>query len=167
VRQVFRAALVGLLALVAAVACTIGAPSTFTLNNASVDAAYTCPLGAADAPYNLKVTIDVRNGTSSAVTIRSVSAVMTLAAIKGGWLERVGEKYQAGDLTFSPATVGAGTTASVKVTIPSACTNGKTAGATADYGEYTVALTVATSAGTQTISTRNRHRIVAASGTRI
>jgi hypothetical protein len=167
VRQVFRSALIGLLALVAAIACTIGAPSTFTLNSASVDAAYTCPLGAADAPYNLKVTIDVRNGTSSAVTIRSVSAVMTLAAVKGGWLEPIGEKDQAGDLTFTPATLGAGSTASVKVTIPSACTNGKTPRVTADYGEYSISLTVASSAGTQTISTRNRHRIVAASGTRV
>src|SRR6202163_3448843 len=82
-----------ILAVVGIAACTVGAPSTFTLNTASVDATYTCPLGAANAPYNLNATIDVRNGTSSAVTIKSVTAVMTLVAVKGGWLEKVGDKY--------------------------------------------------------------------------
>ncbi|HEV2027622.1 MAG TPA: hypothetical protein VGS16_03710 [Candidatus Dormibacteraeota bacterium] len=163
--QVSRAAKAGLVLLLAG-GCAIGAPSTFTLNSASVDSVYTCPLGAADAPYKLQATIDVRNGTSSTVTIKSVAAVMTLADVKGKWLEPVGDKYQAGDVTFTPATVGAGNTTSLKVTIPSTCTNGKTPSATAAYGEYKVALTVATSAGTQTISTRNRHRIVAASGSR-
>ena len=166
VRRLSSAATAGLVLCIGAAACTIGAPSTFTLNSASVDSAYPCPLGASNAPYNLRATIDVRNGTSSTVTIKSVSAVMTLAAIKGRWLEPLGDKYQAGGVTFSPAAVGAGNTASLKVTIPSACTNGRIASATATYGEYTVALTVTTSAGTQTITTRNRHRIVAASGTR-
>lgn len=152
--------------LLVACGCAVGAPSTFTLNSASVDGSYACPLGAANTPYNLQATIDVRNGTSSTVTIKSVSAVMTLAAVKGGWLERLGDKYQAGAVTFSPTTVEAGSSTSLRVTIPSACTNGKAPAATAVYGDYSVALTVATSAGTQTISTRNRHRIVAASGTR-
>jgi hypothetical protein len=160
------AAIAGLVLSVVGGGCAIGAPSTFTLNSASVDGSYSCPLGAANAPYSLRATIDVRNGTSSSVTIKSVSAVMTLSAVKGGWLEPVGDKYEVGDVTFSPSKVNAGSTASLKVTIPSACTNGKTRSATAVYGEYSVALTVATSAGTQTISTRNRHRIVAASGTR-
>lgn len=165
VRHIFRGARVGLLVLLAG-GCAVGAPSTFTLNSASVDSAYSCPLGAADAPYKLQAIIDVRNGTSSIVTIKSVAAVMTLVDVKGKWLEPVGDKYQASDVTFSPATVGAGSSTSLKVTIPSACTNGKTPSATAGYGEYSVALTVATSAGTQTVSTRNRHRIAVASGSR-
>ena len=165
VGQLSRAAIAGLVLSLAA-GCAIGSPSTFTLNSAAVDGSYACPLGAANAPYNLRATIDVRNGTSSTVTIKSVSAVMTLAAVKGGWLEPVGDKYRAGEVTFSPTTVGAGSSASLKVTIASACTNGKIPSATAVYGDYSVALTVATSAGTQTISTRNRHRILAASGTR-
>jgi hypothetical protein len=147
--------------------CAIGAPSTFTLNSASVDPAYSCPLGSTNAPYKLQATIDVRNGTSSTVTIHSVAAVMTLADVKGKWLEPVGDRYQAGDVTFAPTKVGAGSAMSLNVTIPSACTNGKTPSATAGYGDYSVTLTVATSAGTQTISTRNRHRIVVASGTGI
>jgi len=160
-----RAAIAGL-ALWLAAGCAIGAPSTFALNSASVDSTYSCPLGAANARYDLRATIDVRNGTSSTVTIKSVSAVMTLAAIKGGWLEPVGAKYQASDVTFSPSTVGAGSDASLKVTIPSACTSGKTPNPSVIYGEYSVALTVETSAGTHTITARNRHRIIAASGTR-
>jgi phosphosulfolactate phosphohydrolase-like enzyme len=145
-----------------AAACTVGTPATFTLSSASVDATYTCPVGAADAPYDMKAVIDVRNSTSSAVTIKSVAAAMTLMAVKGSWLEKVGDKYQASDIGFSPETVAPGSSASLKVILPSACTNGKAAIAGASYGDYSIAFTVVTSAGTQTIVSQNRHRIVAA-----
>jgi len=142
--------------------CAFGAPSTFTLESASVDQSYVCPTAASDLSYAFHATIDVRNGTSSTVQIKSVAAIMTLAAVKGGWLEHVGDKYQAAGVTFSPSSVGAGSTATLKVTIPSTCTNGKAPTSGASYGEYSVTLTVATSSGTHTIASRNRHRIVAA-----
>jgi hypothetical protein len=142
--------------------CSFAAPSTFTLDNASVDQSYVCPTAANDLAYAVHATIDTRNGTSSTVQIKSVAAVMTLAAVKGGWLEHVGEKYDAGAVTFSPNTVGAGSTATLKVTIPSTCTNGKVPSSGASYGDYSVILTVATSSGTHTIVSQNRHRIVAA-----
>jgi hypothetical protein len=142
--------------------CSFGAPSTFTLDNASVDQSYVCPTAANDLAYAVHATIDTRNGTSSTVQIKSVAAVMTLAAVKGGWLEHVGEKYDAGAVTFSPNTVGAGSTATLKVTIPSTCTNGKVPSSGSSYGDYSVILTVATSSGTHTIVSQNRHRIVAA-----
>ncbi len=150
-----------LLLIVIAGACTFGAPSTFTLSSASVDPTYTCPTGASDAPYDLKAVIDVRNGTSSAVTIKSVAAAMTVVAVKGTWLEKVGEKYQASDVGVSPQTVGAGGSASLNVILPSACTNGKGAVAGANYADYSISFTVVTSAGTFTIVSRNKHRIVA------
>lgn len=92
----------------------------------------------------------------------SVAVVLTLAAVKGGWLEHVGDKYDAGGVTVSPGAVGAGSSASLNVTIPSACTNGKVPSSGASYGDYSVAFTVATSAGTHTIVSSNRHRITAA-----
>lgn len=163
VRRISRAAKVGLLLVVGiSGGCEIGPPAVFRLTSASVDATYTCPAGAANAPYDLHATIDVRNDTSNSVTIRSVEAVMTLAAVKGSWLEPVGDKYEATAVTVLPGTIGARSSASLKVTIPSACTNGKTASAGSSYGEYSVALTVATSSGTFTIESNNRHRIVAA-----
>jgi hypothetical protein len=142
--------------------CGFGSPSTFTLDSASVDQSYVCPTAAIDLSYLIHATIDARNGTSSTVHIRSVAAVMTLAAVKGGWLEHVGETFDATGVTFSPSSVSAGSTASVKVTIPSTCTNGKTPSSGASYGDYSVTLTVATSSGTHTIVSQNRHRIVAA-----
>jgi hypothetical protein len=154
------AATLALIGIVAA--CTVGAPSTFTLNSASVDATYTCPVGAADAPYDLKGVIDVRNSTSNAVMIKSVAAVMTLVAVKGSWLEKVGDKYQASDIGVSPQTVASGTSASLNLILPSSCTTGKTAVAGASYGEYSIAFTVVTSTGIHTIVSQNRHRIVAA-----
>ncbi len=142
--------------------CSFGAPSTFTLDSALIDQSYVCPTAANDLTYAIHAAIDARNGTSSTVQIRSVAAVMTLAAVKGGWLEHVGEKYAAGGVTFSPNTVGAGNTATLKVVIPSTCTNGKVPSSGASYGDYSVTLTVATSSGTHTIVSQNRHRIVAA-----
>jgi hypothetical protein len=90
-----------------------------------------------------------------------VSAAMTLVAVKGTWLEKVGEKYQASDVGFSPQTVAAGSSASLKVILPSACTNGKAAVPDASYADYSIAFTVVTSAGTHTIVSKNKHRIIA------
>jgi hypothetical protein len=105
--------------------------------------------------------IDMRNGTSSSVTVKSVSAVMTLVAVKGTWLEKIGDKYEASGVTFSIGALAAGGAASTQVTVPSSCTRGKTAGSEASYGEYSVAFTVTTTSGTYTIQSANHHRIVA------
>lgn len=152
-------AAVATLVMVVAGGCTAGAPSTVSLNSATVDSSFTCPASADNAPYELHATIDFRNGTSSSVTIKSVTASMTLFAVKGTWLGRIGDKYEASGVTFAPATVGAGKSTSLKVTIPSACTNGPAP--TASYGEYSVGLAVNASSGTYTIASQNRHRILA------
>jgi len=159
-----RQAKVATLLLLAGIAgaCAIGAPSTFMLNSASVDKSFVCPTAANNLPYNIHAAISVRNGTTRSVTIESIAAVLMLAAVKGGWLEHVGDKYNASGVTVSPSAVGAGSTASLDVTIPSACTNGKVPSSGSSYGDYSVAFTVVTSAGTHTIRSSNRHRITAA-----
>src|SRR6202790_300558 len=123
--EVSRLAKVAPLLVVVAITggCSIGGPSTFTLNSASVDESYVCPTSANDLAYTLHATIGVHNGTSSVVTIRSVEVVMTLASVKGGWLEHVGARYDAGGVTVSPGTVGAGSTASVIVSAPTRSAN--------------------------------------------
>ncbi len=141
--------------------CSIGSPPTFSVSGAGVDPNYTCPAGAANARYDLHGTIDVHNGTSKAVTISSVSATMTLAAVKGGWLQKVGDSYTAGNLTFTPGTVGPGANATLAVTIPSACT-GRSAASPVASGDYAVTFTLTTSAGKFKLDSRNRHRIVTA-----
>ena len=142
-------------------ACSIGSPSTFTIAGASVDSAYTCPFGADNAPYDLHGTVDVRNRTSSTVTIRSVAAEMTLAAVHGSWLERLGSRYDAGAVAFTPTSVSAGGSRSLTLKIPSACTN-KMPGTGTSYGDYSVELTITTSTGTYRVTSGNRHRIIPA-----
>jgi hypothetical protein len=139
--------------------CGGGTSSGFTLSNASVQANFVCP-AATTTQYGLQVTVASHNSTSSAVTIKSASAVMTVAAVNGGWLQDVGYRYNAVNLQFSPDHVAAGAGATLTLTIPSACTNRKTGGQLS-YAEYTVALTFVTSAGTFEIKSRNRHRIIA------
>ena len=142
-------------------ACSSASPS-FALTGASVDPTYFCPGGAKDAPYDLHATISAHNGTGSAVTIRSVTAEMTLASVKGDWLEKAGSRYEAGTVPYTPATVGPGSTAALKITIPSACTSDKYGGTTSSYGDYQVTMHVTTSAGAFTISAANQHEIIAA-----
>jgi hypothetical protein len=149
---------------VAMIACLMAAcsgSSTFALTTASVDQSFTCPVGANNAPYDVHATVDAHNGTSKSVTINSVTADMTLEAVNGPWLEKVGDKYEASNVTVAPISVEPGAKASLKVTIPSACTNGK-ATSGASYGDYRVTLHFATSAGNFSVSSKAVHRLVAA-----
>lgn len=152
------------LASVAAVALSAAcssSPSSLTVSDAAVDATHSCPAGATDAAYTVHATADLHNPTSSTITVTSVSADMTLEAVKGTWQEKVGSTYDAGRVTFTPASVPAGRSATLNVTIPSTCTNGKATGGNA-YGDYQVTLHVATSAGAIVVTPKNLHRILAA-----
>lgn len=143
-------------------ACAVGRPSTFTLTSASVDPSFTCPVGAADTRYEISATVDSQNDTSSQVTIRSASARLKLVAVKGTWLESVGDTYDAAGVTFTPATVAAGARTALRLAIPSSCSNGKPGTKGASYADYSVAIQLSTSAGMFSITSKDRHRIVAA-----
>ena len=145
-----------------AVGCSGGQAAPFAVTSASVDPTYMCPGGSNDAPYDLHATVNVRNGTGSAVTIQSVTAEMRLAAVKGNWLEKVGDRYDAGNAAFSPSSVAAGSSTSLNVTIRSACTSNKYEYGGSSYGDYTVTMRLVTSAGAFTVTAQNRHEIRAA-----
>ena len=137
-----------------------GGSPTFSVSDATVDDSYACPVNAHNAAYDLHGTISAHNGTGSSVLITSVSAVMTLTAVSGTWLQKVGDRYDAGSVAFTPSSVSAGATASLQVTIPSSCTHGQTASGT-NYGEYTVTFKIVSGAGPFTITSKNKHRILA------
>lgn len=142
-------------------ACSSAQPS-FSVTGASVDPIYWCPGGANNAPYDLRASIEAHNGTSHAVTIDSITAEMKLAAVKGSWLEKVGDLYDAGSVKFDPATVPAGSTTTINATIRSACTSGRYGSSLTSSGDYVVTIRVSTSAGTYSIAARNHHQILAA-----
>jgi hypothetical protein len=93
------------------------------------------------------------------VTIRSVTAQMTLVAVQGAWLEKVGDRFDAGTATFSPGTVGAGSTATVAVTFGSACTSDRYESGGSSRGDYSVTMSLVTSAGTYSVTAKNQHEI--------
>ena len=142
------------------VSCSSAQPA-FSLTAASVDPTYACPAGAKDAAYDLHATIHVHNGLSKAVTISSVTAEMKLTAVKGNWLEKVGDRYQADNVKFEPTSVGAGATGTLNVTIPSACTGGVSGSSVSSSGQYQVTMHVTTTSGTYSISAANVHEILA------
>jgi hypothetical protein len=150
-------------ALAAIVLITVaGCGSTgFGLTGATVDATYTCAVGSSNTPYDLHVKIAADNSTSNSVKVTSIDAVMVVAAVHGQWQEAVGTKYDAGDVPFSPGSVGAGARTTITATIRSACTNLQHAGTSDDYADYSVQLTVKTSAGTFHLTSSDKHRIVA------
>jgi hypothetical protein len=141
-------------------ACS-GSSSTLELTNASVDPSYQCPVGSNNAPYDVHAAIDAHNGTSKSVTINSVTADLTLEAVTGPWLEKVGDKYQASNVTVAPASVAPGAKATLQVTVPSACTNAKATNG-ASYANYRVTIHLATSAGNFSVSSKGLHRLAAA-----
>lgn len=135
--------------------------SSFSLSGATVDGSYTCAVGSSNTSYNLGVKVSADNPTSKSVDVKSIDAVMVVSSIRGSWLQPVGTKYDAGNISFSPTSVGAGAKTTLTGTIPSGCTNGKHQGTTDNYADYSVQLTVVTSAGTFHLTSTNKHRIVA------
>lgn len=133
----------------------------FSLTGASVDGTYTCAVGSANTRYDLHARISADNSTSKSVDVRSIDAVMVVTSVHGQWQQAVGTRYDAGDVEFSPLSVGAGSKATLTATIPSACTNGQHQGTNDNYADYSVQLTVVTSAGTFHLTSQNKHRIVA------
>jgi len=101
-------------------------------------------------------------GWLGAACSTSVTAEMTLTAVKGSWLEKVGDRYDAGTVKFDPSSIAAGSKATIKVTIPSACTSGSYGSSLSSSGQYSVNLRVTTTAGVHTIAAKNQHQILAA-----
>ncbi|HET7339750.1 MAG TPA: hypothetical protein VFK22_09390 [Candidatus Dormibacteraeota bacterium] len=155
-----RYALTALIALVLA-ACSSSSQPEFTLSGASVDPTYFCPGGANNAPYDLHATVRVHNSTGKAVTIESATAQMTVASIKGVWLEKVGDRYEAANARFTPITIAPGGNTTLDLTIPSACTSGKYGTGTSSSAEYNVSIHLTTSAGSFAVTAGNQHEIVA------
>jgi len=134
----------------------------FSIAGATVDATHWCPGGAANAAYDLHARIDARNETSRPVTIESATATMVLSAVTGPWLEPVGDAYDAGTVPVTPTTVAANSRATLETVIPSACTSGRYGSGPSISGDYSVKVTLETSAGKFAVTASNRHRILAA-----
>ena len=151
---------IGCAGILAAAGC--GSSAAFTIANAAVDPSYTCPAGSSNARYDLHATADADNPTSQSIGVTSVSAVMVVAEVHGTWQEKVGSEYDAAQVQFSPTSIGPAAKARLNVTIQSACTNGPHQGVRTDYADYSVRLTIVTSAGTFKLTSLNKHRILAA-----
>src|SRR2546430_3574382 len=136
-----------------ATSCSSG-PTAFAVTGSSVDPTHWCPGGAKDAPYDMHATIQAHNGTSGVVTIKSITAEMTLASVTGSWLEKVGDHYDAGSVKFDPSRVTAGSSATVRVTIPSSCTSGSYGSSQSRSGTYKATMLATTSPGAYTASAR-------------
>lgn len=151
-----------LFAIAIAGACSSGSSPTFSVSDATADPTYWCPGNASNAPYDLHATVHLHNPTSSSVTVTGVTAELELAAVKGPWIEKVGEVYNAGDAAFAPAAAPPKSSTTMKVTVRSACTSPAYGTSSASYGDYKVTLHIKTTAGSYSISASNLHRILTA-----
>src|SRR5690242_371517 len=124
-----------LIAFMVLAACS-SPPATFSLAGATVDAAYWCPGGSSNAPYTVHARIQARNDTAREVTIDSATADMVLTGVTGSWLERVGDRYDAGTVQVEPTTVAPRSSATLTVAIPSACTSALYGSSGSSSGTY-------------------------------
>ena len=130
----------------------------FTVANAKVDPAFTCPNPADNFAYDVHGTIDADNSTGSKVTIDSISSTTTTVATHGSWLGQMGETDEEPDLEYSPNSVVSGSKATIHFTIPFVCTDTPHEGVLDTYGEFSVHVLVMTSGGTFELDA-NRHRL--------
>jgi hypothetical protein len=133
----------------------------FTVASPTVDATYSCPPGSANARYDVHAKVPADNSTSGKVDVKSIHAVMVVTGVHGQWQEAVGTRYDAGDVQFSPSSVGANAKATLNVTIPSACSDPAHHGVSDNYADYSVQLTIVTASGTFHVTSTNKHRILA------
>src|SRR5215831_14858163 len=150
------------LAILVVAGCSSSPSATFTLTDSSVDSTYWCPGGAANASYQIRATVHVHNGTTNAVTVESASAELVLKSVQGTWLEKVGDRYEAGNVDVTPNTIGAMSSQTLMALIPSACTSPAYGSSPSSSGSYEVRIALVTSAGRFAITARNRHEILAA-----
>ena len=129
------------------------------LTNAHVDSTYKCPNPAHDLPYDVHGGVDVDNSTRNTLTIKSMSEAGILVDVHGAWnIGSVGQKYNETISTFSPKSIKSGDKATIKFTFMFSCTSSGPAEST--YGDFDLKITMVTNAGTYTISSANKHRLV-------
>lgn len=127
------------------------------LSNAHLDSKFSCPRGSSDFGYDTHGTVDLDNGTSGTVTIRSVSTTATVVAVHGDWNGSVGAKSGADNISFSPKTVAPGSKTTIKFVTPWQCSD--PSGNSQTYADFAVQVILVTSAGTYKINTNN-HRLL-------
>jgi hypothetical protein len=158
-----RASWAALIAAICVVAASCSsAPSTFALNGAHVDPFFWCPGGSSDTRYDLHATVEAHNPTNATVTVTLMTAQMRLTSVRGLWLEKVGDTYDAASVNFAPSAVPPRSDTELKVTITSACTSGKYDNGKTSSGDYQVTMQMTTSAGVFRITASNPHKIVGA-----
>lgn len=128
------------------------------LSNAHVTSGYTCPVDASNKSYNVDGSVDADNQTSGTVTIKSMTLDTVVTGIKGNWgNESLGSKNTAPIDPFSPKTVSAGSTATIKFTTQWSCSDPGT-GNKGLYADFAVTLILDTTAGKLSIGA-GKHRL--------
>jgi hypothetical protein len=156
-RDIVRSALVAS-AVLGLVACgpICGFGASLALSNAHVDATYSCPYPANDLPYDVHATIDAKNSSFGSVQVKSIQENWTNFAIHGNWSGTKGAHGTDSINKFSPKSIGAGGSTTIKFVIPFTCTNSGASGDT--WGDFSFKFVVKTSAGDYTINPNN-HRL--------
>jgi hypothetical protein len=124
---------------------------TFTLQNARFETTNsTCPNGASNSPQAIAVVADATNNRCAAVSISAVT--LTFVTVETGGVQVPGSEFDAA-AQFTPSSFDAQGRGALRVTTQLFCTNPRGNRSTAT--DFSVRLTVATSAGSATVQTSN------------
>ena len=157
-RRIARLALLAS-ALAALVACgpVCGFGASLSLSNARVDPTFSCPYPANNLPYDIHASIDAKN-TSGIISLqlRSIEETWMNIATHGNWTGTKGAYGTVSITKFSPRSINAGGSATIRFVLSFECTN---SGAGAEtYGDFSFKFVVKTNGGDYAISP-NHHRL--------
>lgn len=110
---------------------------------------FTCPTNASNLDYPMAITVDADNQSSSNINILSAATASTVTKLSGKWAIKVGDKSGDPNLGYSPKSIGAGSKTTLKLKTIWTCTNTNPAPNT--YGDWSIVLSLTTSAGKYTI----------------
>lgn len=149
---------VTLLLVMGACVPIFGIGAKFALTNAHVDSTFSCPNPSTDFAYDVHVTIDANNSTSSSVIIESISETWKSVAIHGSWDGVLGAHGTTAVNTYSPRSVPSGGSATIRFVVGFVCHN--SGPKTETYGDFAFSFSLVTSAGTYKLDSVNKHRLI-------
>jgi hypothetical protein len=120
------------------------------LTNPQIDpTSFTCPVAADGYQYAMNGTVDADNQSSRNITIQSAATDATVTKLNGNWGIAVGAKSGDQNVSITPSSIGSGSKARITFRTVWSCTNTATQPNT--YADFSLVLTMSTSAGNYTV----------------
>jgi hypothetical protein len=117
---------------------------------------FTCPVAANSYQYDMNGTVEADNQSGNSITIKSAATDAVVTKLNGTWGIAVGTRSGDQNVNVNPKSIGSGSKATIRFKTIWSCTN--TAAKPNTYADFSLVLTLVTSAGNYKI-TLPSHRL--------